>query len=49
VVHPSRTPTAAESLACLEDLPNLRAETPDAGRRAIAEATFERVEVLGVR
>ena len=47
-VRPSRTPTAAESLGYLEDLPKLWAETSDAGRHAIAEATFERVDVLGV-
>jgi hypothetical protein len=34
--------------AYLEDLPRLWAETSDAGRHAIAEATFERVDVLGV-
>ena len=48
MVRPSRTPTAAESLAYLEELPTLWEETSDAGRRAIAEATFERIDVLGV-
>jgi hypothetical protein len=48
VARPSRTPTAAESLAFLMDLPGLWAETSDAGRRAIAEAVFERIDVLGV-
>jgi len=47
MVRPSRTPTAAESLAYLEELPRLWEETSDAGRRAIAEATFERIDVLG--
>ncbi len=48
VVRPSRTPTAAEARAYLEELPNLWARTSDAGRHAIAEATFERIDVLGV-
>ena len=47
-VRPSRTPTAAESLAFIEALPKLWAETSDAGRRAIAGATFEKIDVLGV-
>ena len=45
---PSRSPTAAEALAYLEELPSLWARTSDAGRHAIAEATFERIDVLGV-
>ena len=48
VVRPSRTPTAAEALAYLEELPKLWAKSSDAGRHAIAEATFERIHVLGV-
>jgi hypothetical protein len=48
VARPSRTPTAAESFAFLENLPRLWAETSDAGRGAIAEATLERVDVLRV-
>jgi hypothetical protein len=49
VVRPSRLPTAAEARAYLESLPELWAKTSDAGRHAIAEAVFERVEVLGLR
>lgn len=45
---PRRTPTAAESRTYVEDLPRLWAETDVEGRRAIAEAVFERIEVLGV-
>jgi hypothetical protein len=48
VVRPSRTPTAAEARAYLEELPRLWAKTSDAGRHAIAEAVFERIDVLGV-
>ena len=48
VVRPSRIPTAAEARAYLESLPDLWAETSDAGRHAIAEAVFERIDVLGV-
>ena len=40
--------TAAEARAYLEDLPTLWARTSDAGRHAIAEAVFERIDVLGV-
>jgi hypothetical protein len=47
VVRPSRIPTAAEARAYLEELPSLWAKTSDAGRRAIAEAVFERIDVLG--
>jgi hypothetical protein len=47
VVRPSRLPTAAESRAYLESLPVLWAKTSDAGRKAIAEAVFERIDVLG--
>ncbi|HSW41039.1 MAG TPA: recombinase family protein [Patescibacteria group bacterium] len=47
VVRPSRIPTAAEARAYLESLPDLWAKTSDAGRHAIAEATFERIDVLG--
>ena len=48
VVRPSRIPTAAEAREYLESLPNLWAKTSDAGRHAIAEAVFERIDVLGV-
>ena len=48
VVRPSRIPTAAEARAYLESLPELWANTSDAGRHAIAEAVFERIDVLGV-
>ena len=48
VVRPSRIPTAAEARAYLESLPELWAKTSDAGRHAIAEAVFERIDVLGV-
>ena len=47
VVRPSRLPTAAEARAYLESLPELWAKTSDAGRHAIAEAVFERIDVLG--
>ena len=48
MVRPSRIPTAAEAREYLESLPNLWAKTSDAGRHAIAEAVFERIDVLGV-
>ncbi len=48
VVCPSRIPTAAEAREYLESLPELWAKTSDAGRHAIAEAVFERIDVLGV-
>ncbi len=48
VVRPSRIPTAAEVRAYLESLPALLAKTSDAGRHAIAEAAFERIDVPGV-
>ncbi len=47
--RPSRVPTAAEARVWLESLPELWAATSDAGRKAIAEAVFERVDVLGAR
>ena len=47
VVRPSRIPTAAEARAYLESLPELWAKTSDAGRKAISEAVFERIDVLG--
>jgi hypothetical protein len=47
VVRPSRTPTAAEARAYLEELPKLWAKTSGAGRKSIAEAVFERIDVLG--
>jgi hypothetical protein len=46
--RPSRLLTAAEARAYLESLPELWAATSDAGRKAIAEAVFERIDVLGV-
>ena len=48
VVRPSHIPSAAEARAYLESLPELWAKTSDAGRKAIAEAVFERIDVLGV-
>ncbi len=48
VVRPARIPTAAEARAYLESLPELWERTSDAGRHAIAEAVFERIDVLGV-
>ena len=48
VVRPSRIPTAAGARAYFESLPDLWAKTSDAGRHAIAEAVFERIDVLGV-
>ena len=48
VIRPSRVPTATEARAYLESLPELWAKTSDAGRKAIAEAVFERIDVLGV-
>lgn len=45
---PTVTPTAAQARAYLEDLPSLWADTDAEGRRAIAEAVFERIDVLGV-
>ena len=48
MVRPSRIPTAAEARAYLEELPHLWATTSDARRHVIAEATFERIDVLGV-
>lgn len=47
VVRPSRTATATEARDYLESLPDLWAKTSDAGRHAIAEAVFERIDVLG--
>ncbi len=46
-----RTEAATSSVhapAYLESLPNLWAKTSDAGRHAIAEAVFERIDVLRV-
>jgi len=48
VQRPSCIPTAAEARAYLESLPDLWAKTSDAGRHAIAEAVFERIDVLGM-
>jgi hypothetical protein len=47
VAPPSRIPTAAEARSYLESLPELWAKTSDAGRHAITEAVFERIDVLG--
>jgi hypothetical protein len=44
----SPTPTAAQARAWSEDLASLWVDTTDAGRRAIAEVLFERIDVLGV-
>lgn len=41
-------PTAAEARAWSEDLASLWVDTTDAGRRAIAEVLFQRIDVLGV-
>ncbi len=49
VNRPTRMPTAAEAREFLESLPELWAKTSDAGRKAIAEAVFERIDVLGAR
>ena len=46
-VRPSRIPTAAEARTYLQSLAELWAKTSDAGRHAIAEAVFERIDVLG--
>ena len=46
VVRPSRLPTAAEARARLESPPELWAMTSDTGLHAIAEAVFERIDVL---
>lgn len=42
------TPTAAQAREYLESLPKLWDETTVDGRRAMAEAVFERIDVLGV-
>jgi DNA invertase Pin-like site-specific DNA recombinase len=42
-------PTAAEAVAYLADLARLWDEAEGSGRKLLAEALFERVEVLGVR
>ncbi|HEY3548992.1 MAG TPA: hypothetical protein VGK17_23210, partial [Propionicimonas sp.] len=47
VARPSLFLTAAEAHAYLESLPELWVKTSDAGRHAIAEAVFERIDVLG--
>jgi hypothetical protein len=47
VARPSRVPTAAEARSHFESLPDLWAKTSDAGRQGIAEAVFERIDVLG--
>jgi hypothetical protein len=47
VVRPSRTPTAAEVLAYLEELPRLYDAAEPATQKHILQALFERVEVLG--
>jgi hypothetical protein len=43
------TPTAAEALSYLADLPGAWARGDDAGRRAVAAALFGRIDVLGTR
>ena len=48
VIRPSRIPTTAEAHAYLEELPDRWANTSDVGRHTIAEAVFERIDVLGV-
>jgi hypothetical protein len=45
---PSQSPTAAQARAYLEDLPRLWKETSPEGRRGLAQAIFDRVDVLGV-
>ena len=42
-------PTAAEAMAYLQDLPHLWEEAEGSGRRLLAEALFERIDVLGAR
>lgn len=44
---PQQSPTAAEARAYLEDLPRLWRETSAEGRRAMAQAIFDQIEVLG--
>ena len=46
-MRPSRVLTPADVRTCLESLPELWAKTSDARRHAIAEAVFERIDVLG--
>jgi hypothetical protein len=41
-------PDRRRGTECLESLPDLWAKTSDAGREAIAEAVFERIDVLAV-
>jgi len=41
-------PTAAQALAWLQDLPALWASADASGRRLLAEAVFERIDVLGI-
>jgi hypothetical protein len=43
---PSQSPTAAQARAYLEDLPRLWKETSPEGRRGLAQAIFNRVDVL---
>jgi hypothetical protein len=47
VVRPSRIPMAAEDRAQPEELPALWTKPSGAGRRATAEALFERIDILG--
>jgi DNA invertase Pin-like site-specific DNA recombinase len=42
-------PTAAEAIAYLGDLPGLWDQADGSGRRLLAEALFDRIDVLGVR
>lgn len=49
LVRPSQTPTAAQARDYCENLPKLWEKTDAEGRRAIAEAVFERIEVTGAQ
>jgi hypothetical protein len=42
-------PTAAEAVEYLRDLPRLWDEAEGSGRKQLAEALFERIDVLGAR
>ncbi|MHB8958485.1 MAG: recombinase family protein [Candidatus Limnocylindrales bacterium] len=47
LVRPRRSPTPAEAIGYLKDLPRLWRETDDEGRRAMAASLFDRINVLG--
>jgi DNA invertase Pin-like site-specific DNA recombinase len=47
--HVDDGPTAAEAVEYLQNLPTLWDRAEGSGRRLLAEALFERIEVLGVR